>query len=222
MNGKLILLVEDSKEVQNFNKRLLEGKGFVVETAMTLAGAGSYLEKRQADAVILDIGMPDGNGLEFLRKLRRTSNIPVLILTGYDKDEDVVRGFENGCDDYLPKPYTFEVLLARLRRMLQRAQQVPETITKGPLTLKPASMTAHLNGDDLALSQKEFVLLTFFVQNEDRVMSAEHLYENVWNMPMAGDDNAIKVTLSKLRKKISGSGYTIAAVYGEGYRFEKS
>jgi len=131
MNGKAILLVEDDKKVQGFNKRLLAGEGFVVQTAMTLADARGILEQQATDAMILDIGMPDGNGLDFLRELRQTSGIPVLMLTGYGETSDVIKGFESGCDDYLRKPYTFEELLARLKRLLYRAEQLPETVTRG-------------------------------------------------------------------------------------------
>jgi DNA-binding response OmpR family regulator len=134
----------------------------------------------------------------------------------------VARGLKLGANDYMSKPFTYEVLQARVEAMFRNVEQMPEVIEKGALTLKPAPMTATLSGEDLTLSRKEFALLMFFIQNENRVMSAEYLYENVWGAPMAGDDNAIKVTLSKLRKKISGSGYTIAAEYGEGYRFERT
>jgi DNA-binding response OmpR family regulator len=98
VKGQSILLVEDSKKVQNYNKHMLEDEGFSVESALTLSDAGAYLEKRQPDAIILDIGMPDGNGLDFLQELRRTSKIPVLMLTGYDKNEDIVKGFKSGCE----------------------------------------------------------------------------------------------------------------------------
>ena len=131
MNGKTILLAEDDKKVQGFNSRLLAGEGFAVQTAMTLADAREILEQQATDAMILDIGMPDGNGLDFLRELRQTSGIPVLMLTGYGETSDVIKGFESGCDDYLRKPYTFEELLARLKRLLYRAEQLPETVTRG-------------------------------------------------------------------------------------------
>jgi len=221
MKGKLILLIEDNKKVQNYNKRMLTEEGFAVESALTLADAKAFLAQRTPDIIVLDVGMPDGNGIDFLREFRQTSKIPVLMLTGYGENKDIVLGFNTGCDDYLIKPYTFDILLVRLNRLLKSTEQVPDVVIRGLLTLKFTPMTAYLNGKDLILSQKEFTLLLFFIQNENRVMSAEYLYENVWGASMAGDDNVIKVTLSKLRKKISGSGYTIVAEYGEGYRFER-
>lgn len=220
MSDKLILLVEDSKKVQNFNKRMLERAGFTVELAMTLTEAKAFLARQTPAAVILDIGMPDGSGLDFLRELRETSEIPVLLLTGYSETKDIVKGFKGGCDDYLTKPYTFEVLHVRLLRLLQNAEQVPETIARGSFSLNLTSMTAHLNGEDMLLTQKEFALLLLFLQNEGKTMSAEYIYEKVWGQNMAGDIRAVKFQVSNLRKKIEGSGYAIPAVRGGGYRFE--
>lgn len=222
MKGKLILLVEDNKKVQYYNKRMLMDEGFIVESSLTLAATREFLARRTPDIIVLDIGMPDGNGIDFLREFRQTSKIPVLMLTGYSENKDIVLGFHTGCDDYLSKPYTFDILLVRLNRLLKSAEQVPEVVTRGLLTLKLTPREAYVNGKDLVLSQKEFALLLFFIQNENLIMSASYLYKNVWGSSMAGDDNAIKVTLSKLRKKISDSGYTITAEYGEGYRFERT
>jgi len=221
MIGKMILLVEDSKKILNFNKRLLEGRGFTVCTAATLAEAREVLETQAPNAIILDIGMPDGSGLDFLRKLRKTSNIPVLLLTGYGEEKDIIAGFQTGCDDYLPKPYTFEVLHVRLLRLLQTAEQMPETVSRGSLILKLASTEAYVNGVDLLLTPKDFALLRFLIQNENRLMSAKQLYETVWGRPMASDSQALGKAVSRLRQKLKGCGYTVTAEYGTGYCFER-
>ena len=221
MNGKAILLAEDDKKVQSFNKRLLAGEGFAVQTAMTLADARGILEQQAIDAMILDIGMPDGNGLDFLRELRQTSGIPVLMLTGYGETSDVIKGFESGCDDYLRKPYTFEELLARLKRLLYRAEQLPETVTRGALTLNILAKEAFLDGEDLMLTPKDFALLQYFVQNEGRTLDRDVVYEKVWGRPMAGDSQALGSAVSRLRKKLTGCGYTISGEYRNGYRFER-
>ncbi len=220
MSDKLILLVEDSKKVQNFNKRMLERAGFAAASAMTLAAARACLAQQTPGAIILDIGMPDGSGLDFLRELRETSQIPVLLLTGYGETKDIVQGFQGGCNDYLTKPYTFEVLHVRLLRLLQNAEQVPETIAKGPFSLNLTSMIAYRNGEDMLLTQKEFALLLLFLQNEGKTMSAEYIYEKVWGQNMAGDIRAVKFQVSHLRKKIEGSGYAIPNLRGGSYRFE--
>jgi len=221
MNRKTILLVEDDKKVQSFNKRLLAGEGFAVQTAITLADAGAFLARQTPDIIVLDIGMPDGNGVDFLKELRHTSTIPVLMLTGYGESSDVLKGFDSGCDDYLKKPYKFTELLARIKRLLYRVELVPETVTRGRLTLKPAPMIALLDGEDILLTQKEFSLLMLFTQNEGKTMNAEYIYEKVWGREMLGDDRALQQRISSLREKTEESGYVIATVRGEGYRFEQ-
>jgi two-component system response regulator TctD len=228
MNGKMILLVEDETKIQDYNKHLLIEQGFAIETAMTLTEARSFLKTQKAegdrrpDAVILDIGMPDGNGLDFLREIRRQGNkTPVLLLTGFGKDNEIETGFDAGCDDYLPKPYTFGVLHKRLLRLLKSAEEVPEVIEKGALTLKIPSMTALLHGTDLLLTKKEFALLLLFVQNEGGNMNAEDLYKAIWGTAMNADATAVRNTIYRLKTKIDGGGYTINNVYGGGYCFER-
>ena len=221
MNRKIILLIEDNERVNEFNRRLLEKQGFTVLIAPTLLSAREMLSQCCPNAIVLDIGMPDGSGLDFLRELRRTSKIPVLLLTGNGQDKDIELGFSLGCNDYLPKPYSFGVLLARLRNLLQSAQQVPETIVKGLLSLKTASMTANNKGEDMLLAQKEFAILLLFSQHEGETLSAEYLYEQAWGQRMNEDNNAIKKVVSRLRGKLTGSGFSINTEYGEGYRFEQ-
>ena len=223
MIEKMILLVEDNVKVQTFNRELLKRQGFAVETVMTLADARSYFQEksRRPSAVVLDIGMPDGSGLDFLRELReRGDKTPVLLLTGYGKDDDIKFGFDAGCDDYLPKPYTFGVLLARLKRLLQSAEQVPERVTHGVLTIDILSGQALLHGKDLFLSQKEFTLLLMFTQNEGQVIGIERLYEKVWGQSLNNNTGALTNMIYRLRKKIKGSGYDIVAERGQGYCFE--
>lgn len=221
MRKKTILLVEDNKDVQAFNKFLLEEQGFNIETAMTLHAARKLFIKRAPDAIVLDIGMPDGNGLDFLKELRILSKVPVLILTGYKNDDNIVNGFNSGCDDYLSKPYTFEVLLARLKRLLQSAAYVPARLEYGPLKIEVLSGQAFLNGEDMLLTQKEIALLLLFTQNEGRFMSAEYLYKKVWGQPMNKNVGAVKYQVSNLRKKLEDSGYIISSTRGEGYCFKK-
>lgn len=221
MRGKIILLVEDNNRINEDNRRLLENQDFIVLVAKSLSAARELLVERKPDAIVLDVGMPDGSGLYFLRELRETSKTPVLLLTESGKDKDIELGFKSGCNDYLPKPYSFGVLLARLRNLLKSAEQIPEKVEKGSLTLKTAPMTAYLNGVDLMLSQKEFSLLLLFIQNENHMMSREYLYEQVWGRPMNGDNQALKKVVSRLRSKLINSGFSISADYGEGYHFKQ-
>ncbi len=221
--SKRILLVDDDPAVQAKNKKNLEREGYTVRCALTLAQAREKVEAQTPDAIVLDRGMPDGEGLNFLRDFRQTSKvkIPVLVLSGYNRDENVVEGFDNGCDDYLTKPYTFEVLLTRLRHLLISAELIPDEITKGSLTLKPLPMIAYVNGVDLELRPKEYSLLQYLAQNENTFFSTEQLYEAVWGQPMSGDSGAVKTSISRLRSKLPGCGYMISTDTGSGYRFER-
>jgi len=222
MNGRLILLVEDMQEVQNYNKRMLEDEGFAVETAMTLADARAVLARKTPEIIVLDRGMPDGEGADFLRTLRAEGNkIPVLLLTGYGESTDVVEGFKSGCDDYLTKPYTFDVLLVRLERLLNSAGQVPQMVRTGSLQLAISSHQAFLNGKNMGLSVTEFFLLLYFTQNERKTTSAECLYESIWGQPMNDNNQAVRTAVSRLRTKLKGSEFVIDFEWSEGYRFCK-
>lgn len=217
---KRILLVEDNEQIMQGNERMLKRRGYEVTCALTLADARKAVKTRMPDLFVLDIMLPDGSGLDFMAELRKYSQTPILLLTGLTTPEDIVRGLTAGGDDYLPKPYDFGVLLARVEALLRRAQQVPECIHKGRLRLDVTADVATLDGTDLMLSQKEFSLLLIFVQNEERFIGAEYLYEKVWNQAMAGNSNTLKTTINRLREKIKGSGYRIAWSRGEGYCFE--
>ena len=217
---KQILLVEDNEQIMQGNERMLKRRGYEVTCALTLADARKAVKTRMPDLFVLDIMLPDGSGLDFMAELRKVSQTPVLLLTGLTTPEDIVRGLTAGGDDYLAKPYDFGVLLARVEALLRRAQQVPECIHKGRLRLDVTADVATLDGTDLMLSQKEFSLLLIFVQNEERFIGAEYLYEKVWNQAMAGNSNTLKTTINRLREKIKSSGYRIAWSRGEGYCFE--
>lgn len=221
MSGKQILLIEDNEKIMQGNERMLRRRSYEVVTALTLADARSAMEVQLPNLLILDIMLPDGSGLDFMRELRQYSRVPVLLLTGLTTPEDIVRGLNAGGDDYLAKPYDFGVLLARVKALLRRAEHVPEQLTKGRLSLDVTADVATLDGADLLLTPKEFALLLLFTQNEGRFISAEYLYEKVWKHPMAGDSNALKSALKRLRAKLEGSGYEIALSKGEGYQFER-
>ena len=224
MTGKSILLVEDNEKIMSGNKWLFERQGYNTTAALTLREARDAVGESRPDAIVLDIMLPDGDGLEFMRELRESgdnSGIPVLLLTGLTTKEDILRGIKSGGDDYLTKPYDFDILLARVERLLQRAEIVPEIIKKGRLTLDVAVGVASLQGNDLLLSKKEFTLLLTFVQNEGRFISAEYLYERIWKAPLSGDSSALRNTIKRLRPKIEGSGWRIIQSRGEGWCFER-
>jgi len=213
-----ILLVEDNEDIQEINQRFLTRRGYTVRLAFSLAQARQDIEENRPDAIVLDIMLPDGSGLDFLSELKEQGiNIPVLLLTALSESSDEVRALEEGGDDYLAKPYENNVLAARIEALLRRAERVPETVTKGALKLETYSGQAMLNGENLNLTRKEFDIILLLAQNEDCLLSTESLYEKVWGQPMMDDNNAIRTVISRLRTKIEHSGYVIEPLRGKGY-----
>ena len=220
--NKRILLVEDNQEIQLANKDMLALLGYTVTLAMSLAEARSALENESPDAVVLDIMLPDGSGLDFLTELRAHSHVPVLMLTALGTPDDTVTGFSTGADDYIAKPYDYKVLAARIAALLRRVGRMSETLQKGSLKLDVIASKAFLQGDDLLLTQKEFAMLLVFTQNEGKLISNEYLYEKVWAGSFNDDPAALRKAVSRLRKKLVNSEYTVSTIRGEGYLLEKN
>jgi len=217
-----ILLVEDSPKIQQANANMLAANGYDVCLANDLAEARESLANHYPDMIVLDIMLPDGNGLDFLKELRAEGNkIPILLLTALAEAIDEVTGLRAGGSDYLSKPYNMDVLLARIEKLLEKESSMPEVIRKGALEIRITSDEALVNDINLGLSQKEFSLLCYFEQNENKTMSSEHLYEKIWGQQMNKDTGALRQAISRLRSKLKGSGYSIGSERNEGYRFEK-
>jgi len=217
-----VLCIEDNIKVQMINKPLLEAKGFAVKMAMNLREAGAEISREMPSLIILDIHLPDGNGLDFLRELRKTSMVPVIALTNNKEESDIVEGLASGCDDYIPKPYAFPVLYARIEALLRRVAHIPGTITIGAITINVNANQAFINGVNLELSKDlEFSLFYVLAQNESKTFMSEELYEKVWGQQMKGNSQALSSVIKRVRGKIKGYGYTIESVHGVGYRFEK-
>ena len=216
-----LLLVEDEPVVQDNNKMILERRGYDIKQAYTLAEARAIAAEELPSAVILDILLPDGSGLDFLHELRKTSNVPVLVLTAMGTPQDIIKGLEAGGDDYLTKPHKLTVFLKRLEALLRRASLISDAPEIGPLKLEPASEKAFLYNEDMGLSQKEYSLLHEFVQHPEKIFHAEYIYEKIWGQATLDDNIMLKNTAYQLRKKLEGSGYTITAERGDGYIFEQ-
>jgi len=216
-----LLLVEDEPVVQSNNKKILQRRGYTIKQALTLAKAREIMSEELPKGIILDLQLPDGNGLDFLQELRKESGIPVLILTAMGNTEDIVRGFQLGSDDYLTKPYDLSVFLMRVEALLRRSSAIPDVLDYDAFKLYPATSRATLDGEDLSLTQKEYAIMQLLLQNTSRPLNAEYIYEKVWGFEMAEKDNSLKVAMAKLRKKLADFGYTVTASRGEGYYLEK-
>jgi DNA-binding response OmpR family regulator len=219
-----ILLVEDNLEIQEVNKNMLiQCGGYRVRLAKNLAEARERLAEAEPDLIVLDIMLPDGSGLDFLQELRRSADIPVLLLTALGEPSDTAKGLRAGGDDYLAKPYDNDELLARIESLLRRASRPQKTLTKGRLALNVNSGMAFIDGRDLLLSPKEFAVLLFLAQNEGKTVNAEYLYREVWGLPLF-NKQTVKNRISELRKKLedAASGCYIESVRGEGYCFVRN
>lgn len=222
-----ILLVEDNPELNEINRRALALSSYAVHAVETLAAARAWLEKEEPDVILLDILLPDGNGIDFCEEIRGSTSAHILFLTSRTEHVDRIAGLRSGGDDYIVKPYRLEEMLARVDAAIRRRGMDSagrgQRATVGALSLDTQSGRAYCAGEDLNLSAREFTLLLAFVRAENRSMTKEELYEKAWSQPMAGDDNAIKICLSRLRGKLKRAGceWTIATVRGEGYSLRK-
>jgi DNA-binding response OmpR family regulator len=216
-----ILVVDDDPSVTNLLKRGLSYEGYSVDIAGSGA-AGLTLAREQApDLIVLDIMMPGIGGLEVLRRLRAgDTRLPVIMLTAKDAPADQVRGLETGADDYVVKPFTFEVLLARVRALLRRQQaEHPPVLTFADLILDTGGHTVRRGARDVPLTSLEFKLLQAFLEHPQQVLSKEVLLDRVWGYDFGGNANVVEVYVKQLRQKLEGAGEPrlLHTIRGAGY-----
>jgi len=216
-----ILLVEDNPHIMNINREALTREGYRVMEAETIAEGRELFQKETPHLIILDILLPDGNGLSLCEEIRGGSGVPILFVTAKSATEEKIEGLQVGGDDYLAKPYNIKELVMRVKSLLRRANLVPEVVNKDSFAMKINSNEIAVNGVTLRLPQNEFLLLLAFTQNEDKVLSEEYLYGKVWGKPLGSDGSVIQNTISRLRKSIEGTGYEIEKVRNKGYVFLK-
>jgi len=222
-NDGIILLVEDDINLSEANRRILELRQYRVYIALTLESAREWLEKISPDIILLDIMLPDGDGIDFCKEIREMTQAHILFLTAKTEHEDMIKGLITGGDDYIAKPFHAKELLARVEAAMRRRRiGVPiGQIKKGPFVLDLLSHRMLLNDEDLMLAKKEFDLLLLLVQNEGRIFSAQEIYAKVWGQPDINDNRALQAAISRCRKKIESTGYHIANIREKGYVFEK-
>ncbi len=215
-----ILLVEDDPALRSGIALALRSQGEVVACA-DLAEARSALEAAAPDLVLLDIGLPDGSGLDFCRALRRESDVPILFLTANDTELDEVMGLEAGADDYITKPFSLAVLRARVEAALRRRKPAAGAVLRiGGLTLDFARQSFEKGGEELTLSRTEQRLLQLLVENRGRTLPRALLLDRVWGTETYVDENALSVAVGRLRAKLEvdpKAPVHIRTVYGIGY-----
>jgi phosphate regulon transcriptional regulator PhoB len=222
-----VLVVEDEPDIRRLVVLHLEREGFRCRTATTGSDALREVKAAVPDLVVLDLMLPEVDGLEVCRRLRRdtsTASVPIIMLTAKSDEVDRIVGLEIGADDYIGKPFSPKELVARVRAVLRRTQpnQATPALTVGPITLDAARHAVSLNGQAIVLTPKEFDLLQALLEAAGRVLSREFLLNRVWGYARADviESRTVDVHVRRLRAKLGDAGSRIATVKSIGYRFE--
>ena len=228
---KNILIIEDDPSIANLQKDYLEISNYSV----TVAGSGgeglAELREKEYDLLILDIMLPGMDGFEVLKKVRETSDIPVLLVSARQEEIYKINGLGLGADDYITKPFSSGELVARVNAHLKKYERLRERFGSGKdngkllirgLEIQKEARRVFVNGAEVNLAQKEFDLLFFLVQNANRVFGKEELFERIWGLDALGDASTVTVHIARVREKIEPDPYKpqyIDTVWGAGYRF---
>ena len=224
--GTRILTVEDDERIRTAVKMALEDEGWVVEEAETGEEALEVFNRAPADVVLIDIMLPGVDGFEVCRSIRRTSDVPIVMVTARADTHDVVAGLEAGADDYLTKPFAPKELSARIRALMRRARKpdaATTTMRFGDLEIIPDAGVVKRNGQELHLTKTEFRLLCELASSPGRVFSREVLLERVWGYGYFGDGRLVDVHVRRLRTKIESDPANprhVATVRGLGYKLQ--
>jgi len=223
MSGsRLILIVDDEPGVLDVAQMYLSREGFRVALAADGLAALAAIEQEPPDLIILDLMLPGLDGFDVCRRLRRVSDVPIIMLTARDEDVDKIVGLELGADDYITKPFNPRELVARARAVLRRSaagqlstsplpsETAGQTIQVGGLTVNPAGRTAALRGQPLELTPREFDLLWAFVRHPGQALSREQLLEQAWGYDFAGGTRTVDMHVAQLRKKLAAAGGAVA------------
>jgi len=216
-----ILVIEDEARITDFLSRGLSSTGYEVDVASNGAAAIERIQAKDYDLVVLDLGLPDMDGLQVLQTIRsRRATSTVLILSARDGVDDRVKGLEAGADDYMVKPFAFVELLARIRVLLRRGQPTPERLQVGDLTLDCIRRKVTRSGENIDLAPKEFSILEYLMRNSGRTVSRTMIVGHVWDMNYDGLTNIVDVYIRHLRSKIDDKwpDKMIQTVRGSGYR----
>lgn len=222
MNGLKILVVDDESRMRKLVKDFLTSKGFYVEEA----GDGEeavekFFAQKDIALVLLDVMMPKMDGWEVLKTIRKYSQVPVIMLTARSEERDELQGFSLGVDEYISKPFSPKILVARVEAILRRSNvSGGDALSVGGILIDKVAHQVTIDGREIELSFKEFELLSYFVENQGIALSREKILNNVWNYDYFGDARTIDTHVKKLRSKMGDKGDYIKTIWGMGYKFE--
>lgn len=222
MNGLKILVVDDEARMRKLVKDFLANKGFYVEEAGDGEEAvDKFFAQKDIALVLLDVMMPKMDGWEVLKTIRKYSQVPVIMLTARSEERDELQGFSLGVDEYISKPFSPKILVARVEAILRRSNASGgDALSVGGILIDKAAHQVTIDGKEVELSFKEFELLSYFVENQGIALSREKILNNVWNYDYFGDARTIDTHVKKLRSKLGAKGEYIKTIWGMGYKFE--
>lgn len=223
MKKKKILIVDDELKMRILIRDFLRKEGFeTIEASNGNDALNLFLEDKEIDLIILDVMMPQMDGWEVCKKIRNYSNsIPILMLTAKSTNEDIIKGFQLGSDDYLTKPFHIQILIERVKALLRRTKN-EDNLIFGNLFINVLGRTVKVNDEIIDLSVKEYDLLLYLIENKDIALTRDDIIQKVWNYDFLGDGRTIDTHIKTLRNKLGECGDYIKTVWGIGYKFEVS
>ena len=222
MAGNTILVVDDEQRMRKLVRDFLTKQNFrVLEAADGEEAVDVFMENKDIVLVILDVMMPKMDGWETCREIRQYSKVPIIMLTARGGENDELRGFELGVDEYIAKPFSPKILVARVEALLRRTSSANEkNLEYGGIVLNRSAHEVIIDGEKVDLSYKEFELLSYFMENKDIALSRERILNHVWDYDYFGDARTIDTHVKKLRSKMGEKGKYIKTIWGMGYKFE--
>ena len=222
MESAKILVVDDEARMRKLVKDFLSIKGFqVVEAGDGEEALDIFFEQKDIALILLDVMMPKMDGWEVLKTIRKYSQIPILMLTARGEESDELQGFNLGVDEYITKPFSPKILVARVEAILRRSGgAAQDVIDVGGIQIDKTAHQVSVDGKPVDLSYKEFELITYFAENQGIALSREKILNNVWNYDYFGDARTIDTHVKKLRNKLGEKGEYIKTIWGMGYKFE--
>ncbi len=216
-----ILIVEDEKNMQEIIVQYMQRGGHTCFTADDGMDALLTLKNNPMDLMILDIMMPHLDGFSVCKMAREMSNLPIIMLTAKSNEDDKLKGYDLGADDYMTKPFSPKVLLAKANALLRRSSALPaDTINAGKISILTASHKVFLDGKEITLTYKEYELLHFFMSNPGQIFSREQLLNRIWGYDFEGTTRTIDTHIKTLRQKLGDEGRHIVTLIRSGYKFE--
>lgn len=223
MENIKILVVDDESRMRKLVKDFLVKKDYkVVEAGDGVEALDIFYEQKDISLIILDVMMPGLDGWEVCKEIRESSKVPIIMLTAKGEERDELNGFNLGADEYISKPFSPKILVARVEALLRRSNMISEEdkIEVGGIILDKAAHIVTIDGKNIDLSFKEFELLTYFMENQSLALSREKILNHVWNYDYFGDARTIDTHVKKLRSKMGEKGDYIKTIWGMGYKFE--